>query len=124
MSRVDSVIRAFVTRFEDRLMAIYLRGGAASRLMKRVKTILNSTPTPSELGDLYSRQARYSDQKARDVLGYRPRFDLRRGLALSVLWMTRNGYIHRPLHRLSEEFAAKDPRSVETVEQLEPAAVR
>jgi hypothetical protein len=73
---------------------------------------------------LYSRQARYSDQKARDVLGYRPRFDLRRGLALSVLWMTRNGYIHRPLHRLSEEFAAKDPRSVETVEQLEPAAVR
>lgn len=95
MSRVETVIRAFVGRFEDKLMEIYLRGGWASNVMKRVKTILDSTPSHGELEDLYSRRAIYSDDKARRVLGYRPKFDLQRGLALSVLWMERNGFIER-----------------------------
>ncbi len=96
IGRVETVIRAFVGRFEDRLMEIYLRGGWASRIMKRVKTVFDSTPSTGELEDLYSRQAVYSDQKARTLLGYQPKFDLERGMALSVLWMERNGFIDRP----------------------------
>lgn len=96
MGRIESVVRAFVSRFEDRLMDIYLRGGWASRIMKRVKTVFDSTPSTGELEDLYSRQAVYSDQKARTLLGYQPKFDLERGMALSVLWMERNGFIDRP----------------------------
>jgi nucleoside-diphosphate-sugar epimerase len=122
MSRVDGVIRAFVRRFEDPLMTIYLRGGAASRVMKRVKTVLNSTPSPSELGELYCRNARYSDQKARDVLGYRPQFDLQRGLALSVLWMCRNGYLERPLDRMDAKPAVHTSRTEKAIEHLEPAS--
>ncbi len=64
--------------------------------MKRVKTVFDSTPSTGELEDLYSRQAVYSDQKARTLLGYQPKFDLERGMALSVLWMERNGFIDRP----------------------------
>lgn len=93
MGRIENVIRAFVSRFEDQLMEIYLRGGWASRMMKRVKTVLDSTPSTGELEDLYSRRAVYSDQKARTLLGYQPKFDLNRGMALSVLWMERNGFI-------------------------------
>lgn len=97
MGRVETVIRGVVRRFEDRLMEIYLRGGWASNVMKRVKTMLDSTPSQGELEDLYSRRALYSDEKARTLLGYRPKFDLDRGLTMSVLWMTRNGFIERPL---------------------------
>lgn len=99
MSRVETVIRAFVSRFEDKLMEIYLQGGWASNVMKRVKTMLDSTPSHSELEDLYSRRAIYSDDKVRRLLGYRPKFDLQRGLELSVLWMGRNGYIERPFSK-------------------------
>ena len=120
MSRVDAVIRSFVRRFEDRLMEMYLRGGAASQIMKRVKTILDSTPSPGELEDLYSRRATYSDQKARDLLGYRPRFDLQRGLALSVFWMARNGYIKGPVPILNPPPESARPQSQETIEFPEP----
>ena len=123
ISRVDAVIRSLVRRFEDRLMEIYLRGGLASQVMKRVKMILDSTPSPGELEDLYSRRAIYTDQKARDLLGYRPQFDLERGLTLSVLWMARNGYIEGPAPVLLSAEKSVHPRSQETVEFPEPIAV-
>jgi len=92
MSRVGAAIRCGVSLFQDKLMEIYLRGGAMSRLMKRVKTILNSTPSPSELTDLFGRRAVYSDRKARDLLGYAPTYDLDKGIAKCVQWMSQNGY--------------------------------
>ena len=103
--RAGNVIRLFVRQFEDRLMEMYLRGGIASRIMKRVKMILDSTPSPTELEKLYSRNAVYSDRKARDVLGYQPKYDLEKGLALSVIWLARNGYIDAPAAN-EEETAA------------------
>jgi nucleoside-diphosphate-sugar epimerase len=115
MSRVDAVIRSFVHRFEDRLMEIYLRGGVASRIMKRVKTILDSTPSPSELGDVYSRRAIYVDKKARDVLGYSSKFDLEKGLALSVLWLARNGYIE-PANIAEGKWLRPTQQRIEAVE--------
>jgi nucleoside-diphosphate-sugar epimerase len=84
---------AMMARFEDRLLKIYLRGGLLSRPMQRVKTLLQSTPSQRELGDLYCRRAVYSDEKARRELGYRSEFDLECGLALSALWLTSGGFV-------------------------------
>jgi nucleoside-diphosphate-sugar epimerase len=81
-----------MARFEDRLVEIYLRGGIASRMMQRAKSVLQSTPSQRELGSLYSRRAIYADAKARNQLGYAPKFDLERGLALSALWLTTGGF--------------------------------
>jgi nucleoside-diphosphate-sugar epimerase len=91
--RLDRVACAIVSRFEDRLMEIYLRGGPASRVMKRVKTLLNSAPSPSELEDLYSRRAIYSDRSARERLGHSPVFDLQSGLEICAQWLAYHGYI-------------------------------
>jgi nucleoside-diphosphate-sugar epimerase len=82
-----------MARFEDRMMEIYLRGGIASRMMQRAKTVLQSTPSQRELGSLYRRRAIYADAKARNQLGYAPKFDLERGLALSALWLTTGGFV-------------------------------
>ena len=51
---------------------------------------------PGRIERLYSRRAVYTDEKARKLLGYRPQFDLERGLSMSVLWMARNGFIENP----------------------------
>ena len=120
--RVGNVIRLFVRQFEDRLMEIYLRGGTASRIMKRVKTILDSTPSPTELEKLYSRGAVYSDQKARDVLGYRPRYDLEKGLQLSVLWLKQNGYVEAATSTDAEPCEPILARTPKAQEHAEPVA--
>jgi nucleoside-diphosphate-sugar epimerase len=91
--RAARVADAVVSRFEDKLMEIYLRGGACGRLMKRVKTWLQSTPSTRELSDLYSRRAIYTDEKARRQLGYEPQFQLQRGLAVSALWLADGGFV-------------------------------
>jgi nucleoside-diphosphate-sugar epimerase len=96
IDRLDRIAGTIVSRFEDRLMEIYLRGGAASRLMKRVKTVLNSTPSARELEDLYSRRAVYSDRRAREYLGYSPRIDLQSGLTTSAQWLAYHGFIESP----------------------------
>lgn len=93
MDRLSAVTYYFVEKFYDRLMEIYLRGGPTSRLMTRVKTMLNSTPSTKELEDLYSRRAVYVDDKARELLGYRPAFDLDEGLRTCVLWLAHHGLV-------------------------------
>lgn len=88
----DAVMR----RYGDRLMKVYLRGGAMSNVMRRVKTLLQATPSAHELNSLFSRQAIYSDAKARQMLGYNPQFGLDRGLALAALWLADGGFIELP----------------------------
>ncbi len=87
MDAVGGLADVVLSRFEDQLMEIYLKGGLASRLMKKIKGELDATPTGNELNDLYARQVYYVDQKARDLLGYQPEFDLSRGLELTHAWL-------------------------------------
>lgn len=84
---------AAMDRFGDRLMQIYLRGGAMSAVMRRLKTVLQATPSTDELHSLFGRRAIYTDEKARRLLGYKPYVDLDHGLALSVLWLADGGFI-------------------------------
>ncbi len=95
MGAVGSVTSFFKAKFEDRLMEIYLRGGFASRLMKRLKGELDSTPSTGELNDLYSRKANYDDLKGHQLLGYSPRFDLNKGIQQTIDWMV--------LHELAKQ---------------------
>jgi nucleoside-diphosphate-sugar epimerase len=93
VSRVENIVRAVVQRFQEPLMDIYMRGGLATRVMKAVKTLFDTTPSPGELKNQYQRRARYADDKLRDLVGYAPRYDLDRGLALTVKWLAQFGYI-------------------------------
>lgn len=96
MDTVRNVTSAIKARFEDRLMEIYLRGGWASQMMKRLKNRLANTPSGGELQDLYTRQARYCDQSIRDTLGYRPAFDLDAGIEQTLQWMALHELIESP----------------------------
>jgi nucleoside-diphosphate-sugar epimerase len=114
-------------RFADKLMEIYLRGGMLSRIMARVKTVLQSTPTQHELGDLFSRPATYCDDKARRLLGYSPKFDLDRGVKLCALWLTNDGFVETKDHLDSVEFRAPavpvqfEPSNVQLLEEATAA---
>lgn len=94
-----------VNRFEDKLMEIYLRGGWPTKVMKRVKGILQSTPSGSELNDLFSRDVIYDDAKAKERIGYRPAFDLETGIKLSVAWLRCNELLRDPVPDQAEAVA-------------------
>lgn len=90
MDSLSFVADKIVARFQDQLMEIYLRGGPAGQMMKRIKGEFASTPSGGELNDLYTRDVIYSDQKARDLIGYDPQFDIESGIRQSVQWLQHN----------------------------------
>ena len=65
------------------------------QLMKRVKTKLKTTPSGRELGNLYSRQALYKADKARELLGFQPQVSLDEGLHMCRLWLEYHGYLEQ-----------------------------
>ncbi len=73
---------------------------ALRRAMKKTESVVKSTPSPQELG-LYSRRARYDAKKAFRILGYRPIFDVDKGLAISSQWIREQG-LCRGFHELHE----------------------
>lgn len=87
MDAFGLVAGKFIERYEDTVMEIYERGGWASQIMKRIKGELDCTPSGGELTDLYAREVVYRDQKARDLLGYEPEYDLESGIRNSVRWL-------------------------------------
>lgn len=87
MGNVEFMADQVLSRFEDKLMEIYLRGGWASKVMKRIKGELNSTPSANELHDLFNRRVFYSDSKAQKLLGYNPQFNVSHALDLTLQWL-------------------------------------
>lgn len=94
--RVRKTTSFFKSRFEDQLMEIYLRGGWAGQMMKRLKNRLDSTPSQGELMDLYARKAVYSDEQIRRSLGYSPGYDIRNGIDTTLQWMLLHELIQEP----------------------------
>ena len=117
MDSVRSVTGAIKSRFEDRLMEIYLRGGWAGQMMKKLKKRLESTPSGGELQDLFTRQAIYKDDAIRRELGYQPAFSLERGIALTHQWMILHELIQHP------EKVVKDSRGLRPESAAEQVAV-
>ena len=82
-----------LARYGEALQTVYERGGWIAPVMKGTKRWLNSSPSSTELERLYSRKAMYDWSKAERLLGYRPAFDLDRGLRLSVGWLRYAGQL-------------------------------
>ncbi len=98
MDQVAKLTGAVKQRYHDQLMEIYLRDGWLSRQMKRLKGSIDNTPSGTELNQLFCRTAYYSDQLARETLGYLPRFPLQRGLELTVAWLRHHEYVEQTDH--------------------------
>ena len=88
MDRISGAADMVLDRYEDKLMEIYLRGGLASKMMKKLKGELDSTPSGGELHDLYMRKAKYDDSKIRSMLGFQSAFDLDLGMRMSAAWLS------------------------------------
>ena len=101
---VRSVTSFFKSKFEDRLMEIYLRKGWMSSCMKLLKGQLDATPTEGELNDLYGRKASYDDSKIRTMLGYKPNYDLDHGVQITTQWFDRHEILPRPVGHPSNDF--------------------
>ncbi|MBL8854833.1 MAG: NAD-dependent epimerase/dehydratase family protein [Planctomycetaceae bacterium] len=115
MDKVRSVTGAIKARFQDRLMEIYLRGGWAGQMMKRLKKQLENTPSGGELQDLFTRQAIYKDDAIRRELGYQPAFGLERGIASTLQWMILHELVRQPKLVRQPSQKAKAPDSLERV---------
>lgn len=90
MDPVRGVARFARDHFEKPLRRLAQRFRPARQLMKTAETSLKTTPRWTDL-QLYNARAQYATDKARDLLGYEPRFDLDRGLALTVRWLEQVG---------------------------------
>lgn len=107
--RINGVTSFFVDRYRDQLMDIYLHNKFLGDLMRKLKTSLHSTPSANELQNLFSRDAHYVGDKARDVRGFRPQFDAQKGLHLSALWLDHNGFLDQPIVRSIKTAAQPAP---------------
>lgn len=66
----------------------------ASLVMKSVEKSLKTSPRTTDF-DLYNRQALYLAKKAKDLLGFSPKYDLDSGLKLTVPWLEQLGFLNQ-----------------------------
>jgi nucleoside-diphosphate-sugar epimerase len=62
-------------------------------LMQYAEKSIRTTPQLDEL-NLYNRRALYLTKKAKDMLGYRPQYDVNTGLQMTVLWLDHLGLVN------------------------------
>jgi nucleoside-diphosphate-sugar epimerase len=91
---VRTAAHVLLARHRTTLQGLSDRGGWVSAGMKGIKRWAHTSPSSTELEHLYSRKAVYDWSKARELLGYRPAFDLDRGLRLSVDWLRYAGLLN------------------------------
>jgi predicted dehydrogenase/nucleoside-diphosphate-sugar epimerase len=93
MSLVSRSADVVLNRYEDKIMEIYMRGGLAHKVMKRIKGEVNSTPDPNELHDLFQRAAHYDDRKASSLIDYSPASSLKEEINSTIHWLRLHEYI-------------------------------
>jgi nucleoside-diphosphate-sugar epimerase len=89
---VKSSARFALNHLESPLKKVYERFRGARAVMQLAEKSIKTTPSFTDLG-LYNRNAVYLTSKARDMLGYRPRFDVDAGLQMSVSWLNHLGLV-------------------------------
>jgi len=92
IDQVRRIGNLMLDHYRDPIKKVYHRVASFKKLMNLTQTSVRTTPIPSEFG-LFSRPAIYSDQKAQERLGFRPQFDMARGLQLSVSWLEHLGHL-------------------------------
>ena len=103
--RVNGFTSFFVARYRDQLMDIYLHNKFWGKWMRKLKSSLHSTPSVSELQNLFSRDAHYVGKKAKDLLGFEAQFDVDRGVRLSALWLDHSGFLTQPIAKATKATA-------------------
>lgn len=66
----------------------------AKKLMQQTEGALKTTPSPDELG-LFNKDAFFTAEKAMKLLGVSPSISMDEGIALTVKWLTQQGFIVR-----------------------------
>lgn len=92
LAPVRAAAHKVLSSHRQKVMKIYERYELAQRWIKRAESTLKTTPPLQEL-KLYNRRARYLADKASRLLGYTPKFDMNRGLQLSVAWLKLLGLV-------------------------------
>jgi len=91
---VRSLGKFVLKHFSAPLRTMSQRNRLARELLQYADRTLKTNPRTGDLS-LYNREAVYLTTKARDILGYRPNFDVSRGLDLSVEWLRHAGLVEQ-----------------------------
>lgn len=86
MDPLRTSAKLVIKRYGAPIRTAYQRFREVRRIMQFLEASMRTTASANEL-TLYNRTAHYIDTKAREVLGYQPRYDIASGLALSVAWL-------------------------------------
>lgn len=70
------------------------RSNVIRRVMRQARERVRTSPNLRELRHTYGRNALYDLSKARNLLGYAPKFDLDAGLKMSVRWLDHHGFLN------------------------------
>jgi len=92
MLPVRKTAKMILKRFQPLVMRVYQRSKLAKKVMRHAENAIKNSPTGAEF-ELYSLRVSYEEQKARDMLGYRPSFSMRDGIELSVAWLRDHRYV-------------------------------
>lgn len=85
-SPVRATAKLAIRNLEDPILWLYKSWGPARRVMKWGERLIRTTPNAQEFR-LYGRDVHYSGERARERLGFTPRFDMARGVDLSARWL-------------------------------------
>jgi nucleoside-diphosphate-sugar epimerase len=83
-----------LAHFENPLKRISQRFTPARKLMKSAEKSIKTTPRLEDLS-LFNRNAVYLATKAQRMLGYQSRFNLDKGLEMSICWLEHVGLLNR-----------------------------
>lgn len=86
MLPVRKTAKFLLNRFRTSISDLYSQYEWAKVLMKCFESAIRRTPTPTEL-NLYERNAYYTISKAKEELGYCPKYYMEEGLRLSTEWL-------------------------------------
>ena len=90
MEPARAVAKLVLARYRGPIMKVYARSALAKTAIRKAEKMIKTTPTVAELA-LYGRDTVYAIDKATSRLGYRPRYDMRRGLDLTARWLEHEG---------------------------------
>jgi nucleoside-diphosphate-sugar epimerase len=92
MGTIKSSAKLILNHFEGPLKKLYERCYEARAVMQFVEKSIKTTASLSELNS-YNRRGIIVSSKAKEILGFNPRFDVDAGIQLSVSWLKHLGIV-------------------------------
>lgn len=96
MEPVRSMAKVGVEYFGTQIKTIGNKSALVKSLLKSAEKYIKTVPRLADLS-LYSREAHYNATKAHEVLDFQPKFDVQRGLELTVQWLDHVGLIENEI---------------------------